>query len=686
MAKSDPDIEQLRRENEELRRRLEEATETLEAIRSGEVDAVVVKKGTDNQVFTLEGAERPYRLFVEEMQQGALTLGAQGTILFCNQRLAQMLKIQHSQVLGDVFENYVAPSGRKAWQALIRRAANERAAGEVELNRTDGSGLPAFITINRLCAPQTVFCIVVADLTEQKQFERVLAAEAELRSSREWLQVTLKSIGDAVITTDQSGNITFLNPVAIALTGWALEEAMGKPIQTVFRVINEMSLRPADDIVARVLREGTIFTLANHTALITKAGQTIPVEDSAAPIKDSAGNVAGAVVVFHDVTGKRRAEEAMAHAKTAAENASAQKDYFLAVLGHELRNPLGPIRNSVALMKRTGSNDPILQRTREIIDRQVTHMTRLIDDLLDVSRIASGKIILRKEEMNLTAVVLSVVEDHRPLLEANGLQLEFAAATEPLRAFGDPARIAQILSNLLVNANKFSDRGGRITVGLRKEVNNVAVISVRDTGVGMDQTTLSRIFEPFVQADGSLDRSRGGLGLGLALVKGLAGLHGGQVEARSAGPGQGSEFVVTLPILIQDPANGTATQSESRPSVPARRILVIEDNQDAAETLRMLLEMGGHNVAVAHCGREGLEKAQSHLPEVVLCDIGLPGDMDGHAVAKAIRAHPKLRSAYLIAMTGYGQDEDRKRAKQAGFDHHLTKPADPEALERLLAR
>jgi CheY-like chemotaxis protein len=321
-----------------------------------------------------------------------------------------------------------------------------------------------------------------------------------------------------------------------------------------------------------------------------------------------------------------------------------------------------------------------------MIERQVKHMARLIDDLLDVSRIARGKITLQKEEADLNTVVSAVIEDHRPLLDANGVTLEFTAPSVPLSALCDAARIAQIVSNLIVNANKFTNCGGRVSVELTSAEGGCAVITVRDTGIGMDADTLQRIFKPFAQAERSAARSRGGLGLGLALVKGLAELHGGSVRGSSPGLGQGSEFQVILPVLAQ-----ISTETSQKPEVAAsqgrlQRVLIVEDNVDAAESLKILLEYSGHQVAVAHSGSAGIQQARTQKPEVVLCDVGLPGGMDGYAVAHAMREDPELRSTYLIAMTGYGQEEDRRRAKEAGFDVHLTKPIELGTLERLLGR
>jgi CheY-like chemotaxis protein len=317
-----------------------------------------------------------------------------------------------------------------------------------------------------------------------------------------------------------------------------------------------------------------------------------------------------------------------------------------------------------------------------MIDRQVSHLVRLVDDLLDVSRITRGKVLLRKERLDLGELVRSVVEDHRALLESTGLKLFADLPDEPVWVTGDPTRLSQVVGNLLQNANKFTDAGGRVTVRLAAEPGGGAALAVRDTGIGMGPDILARLFEPFSQADRSLDRSRGGLGLGLALVKGLVGLHGGSVQASSPGVGKGSEFLIRLPTSAT-PERGVPA---ARPDAGGRglRVLIIEDNHDAAESLRLVLELAGHRVVVAHAGRAGLAAARESRPDVVLCDIGLPGGMDGYTVARVLRADAEVCEVPLIALSGYGQEEDQRKARQAGFDRHLTKPVDPAVLGRLL--
>jgi signal transduction histidine kinase len=384
-----------------------------------------------------------------------------------------------------------------------------------------------------------------------------------------------------------------------------------------------------------------------------------------------------------EIAERKQAQEDLAQAKKVADEANKQKDFFLAMLSHELRNPLAPIRISAGLMKQMGPLDPALVRLLNMIDRQVGHMTRLIDDLLDVSRIAHHKITLRKDEVDLSQLVKTVIEDHRLRLEANSVQLEFHAPNKSIWVYADAARLSQVMDNLLSNANKFTDRNGQVTVNLEATDNGEALVSVTDTGIGMDARTMNHIFEPFSQADRSIERSHGGLGLGLTLSHGLIEQHGGKMRAESAGPGCGSRFMFTLPQIV--PTNPPAIPAGPTRAARTQRVLLIEDNLDTAEALKMLLELSGHIVTIAHSGNEGIEQARRLRPQVVVCDIGLPG-ANGYDVARALRSDPETHSTYMIAMTGYGQDEDKRMAITAGFDQHLTKPIAIDALEHLLTR
>jgi signal transduction histidine kinase/DNA-binding response OmpR family regulator len=368
------------------------------------------------------------------------------------------------------------------------------------------------------------------------------------------------------------------------------------------------------------------------------------------------------------------------------QEADRRKNEFLAMLSHELRNPLAPIRNAVEILQRFDLKERPLLLARDMIDRQVTHMARLIDDLLDMSRLSRGKILLRKERVDLVQIVRATIEDYRSLLEGTGLKLQARLPDQSFFTEGDPTRLAQIVGNVLHNANKFTDTGGNVMVHLETDRDgSTATLTIRDTGIGMDQTMLPQVFETFSQADRSLDRSRGGLGLGLALVKGLVELHGGTVQVSSEGLGKGTEIVIRLPLLPSSEPARRDSVSDANGSAGAKRVLVIEDNADAAESLRVLLTLAGHQVEVAFHGHAGVEVARTFKPEVVLCDIGLPGGMDGYSVARALRQDTELASALLIATTGYGQEEDQRLCREAGFDVHLTKPVDFAELQKLLA-
>ena len=383
----------------------------------------------------------------------------------------------------------------------------------------------------------------------------------------------------------------------------------------------------------------------------------------------------GAVCHFYDLSERQRHEAAL-------RDADRRKDEFIAMLGHELRNPLGPIRNAVQILNVVAAHEPSARQARQMIDRQSAHMARLIDDLLDVARITRGTLQIRKARCDLAAIVRNVAEDYRPQMESGGLRLNVEAPGQSVWVNGDATRLNQIIGNVLHNSMKFTDPGGYVSLRLLLK-GDACEIQIRDSGIGMDAETVQGMFETFNQADRSLDRSRGGLGLGLALVKHLVELHDGVVQARSEGVGHGTEVVLRIPVELVDAPSSTAAAS---PQAVDRnlRILVIEDNVDAAESLCILLNLKGHVTEKAGNGPTGIMAAQTFLPDVVLCDLGLPG-LDGYAVARRLRADPTLKNAYLIALTGYGQEQDQRRTREAGFDLHLTKPVDHTALEMALA-
>jgi two-component system, sensor histidine kinase len=366
------------------------------------------------------------------------------------------------------------------------------------------------------------------------------------------------------------------------------------------------------------------------------------------------------------------------------EEALNSRDEFLAMLAHELRNPLAPIRNAVYLQQTLDIDDSMFVKTREIVGKQVTHLTRMLDDLLDVARLERGKVRLQMQRMELNSMITAVVDACSQLAQSRDHVVRIKLASEPLTVDADPVRVEQMVTNLLTNASKFTPNGGEVEIELLR-AQDCAVISVRDNGVGLKREMLQAIFEPFTQGDQTLARATGGLGMGLTISRRLAELHGGTIEASSEGEGKGATFVLRLPLAagpLEKAPNESATGHLSR----RRRVLIVEDNPDIRESLRMILELWGHDVLIAETGREGVDMAARERPEVALIDIGLPA-MNGYEVARAIRAFdmPAPRAIKLVAVTGYGQHADREKAWQSGFDSHLLKPIDLNALEQLLA-
>ena len=511
-----------------------------------------------------------------------------------------------------------------------------------------------------------------------QEIHRRRSFEREIESQREWLRVTLASIGDAVIATDVRGEVTLMNSEAERLTGWTAQDAIGKPLTTVFRIINESTRRVVESPVEKVFREGRVVGLANHTVLVARQGSERPIDDSAAPILDADKALIGVVLVFHDVTEHRRLEQELRSRNTELEETSNRKDEFLAMLAHELRNPLASIRTAAALLERSYGDLKTLSAASGVIDRQSKHLAALVDDLLDVSRVTSGKVLLRLECVDLRKMVERCGADFSHRCEAAAITRAVTLPDEPVWVDADATRICQVIDNLLDNACKFTEPGGHVRLELnRNEEAGMAVLSVTDDGVGMEPQMVERLFMPFVQADQTLDRAKGGLGLGLALVKGLTELHHGDVSATSSGQGLGSQFTLRLPLTVA-PINTTGVSREGSESGGCR-VLIIEDNRDAADILALLIGVHGNQVTIARSGAEGLEIAIRDRPHVVICDIGLPG-MSGLEVAAQLRGRPEFSKTRLIALSGYGQEADRQRSLEAGFDCHLTKPADSEQL------
>lgn len=519
----------------------------------------------------------------------------------------------------------------------------------------------------------------LAEAREQEQRKR--AEEAAGRSKARKAAI-VESALDAIVFLDHAGTILDFNAAAEKTFGYGRSQAVG-------RAFADLIVHPAErdgrgSELARYLLTDEAVLLGKRLELpaYRADGSQFPAELAITRLPtDGPAMFAG---FLRDISERKWLERVLKQRAQELAEADRRKTEFLAVLAHELRNPLGPIRNGVDLLRRLLPPDPRLGQIRDMIDRQAVHMARLIDDLLDLARVSRGKILLRRESLEMGELVRQALQDHCGAAEAKGLTLAAALPAAPIPVNGDPTRLAQALGNLLSNAIKFTPPGGRIAVRLGLEPDGRRLwLAVEDTGIGMADATLATVFEAFNQVEAARDQGQGGLGLGLALVKGLIELHGGEVAAASPGPDRGSTFTLRLPVTRAGQVEREAAVEEQAAG-PARRILVIEDKPDAAESMRLLLEAFGHQVAVAHTGQAGVALAREFQPEVVLCDIGLPRGMDGYAVARALREDASR--AYLIALTGYGQEEDQRRAREAGFDLHLTKPVDPRALEPLLAR
>ncbi len=552
-----PGFDEVLRENEELRYRLEEAEETIRAIQTGQVDAFVVTGAERDQVFTLETADRPYRLFVETMQQGAVTVADDDTILFCNDYLAQLLEKPRERLAGAAFREFVAEEDRPAYDAL---GAAER--GELTLLGTEGKRVPVLVATHSVDAGpgESLTCLLVTDLTEQRHFEELQRAQEALQRSQHELRETAARLSDA----------------------------------------------------------------------------------------------------------------------------NRRKDEFLATLAHELRNPLSPIHSGLEVMKLSPDLPASLHGIRATMERQTQQMVRLIDDLLDVSRIMLGKLTLRKCRVNLADVFQSAIESTNPAILAGRHELTVAAPEEPVYLEADPHRLAQVIANLLNNAVKYSQPGGPIVLAAGTE-NGQVIITVQDSGIGIPLDMQGRIFEMFSQIGHPLEAGYTGLGIGLSLTRSLVHMHGGTIEVHSAGAGQGSRFSICLPLgdSASAPLHPRSAGAEA-PAPRKLRVLVIDDNKAGADMLGTLIASLGQEVQTVYHGAEGVEAAASFRPDVVFLDLGMP-KMNGFEAARQIRAQPWGRDLMLIALTGWGQDEDKRRTGEAGFDQHLVKPAEPADLQAIFS-
>lgn len=531
-------------------------------------------------------------------------------------------------------------------------------------------------------APARMIGICV-DVTHRKQAEEALRQRAEeVEKLMEVMPVAVWIARDPActqITGNRAGYKLLRVPVGLNLSKSAPpgEQPAG------FRVFHAGKEVLPEELPMQYAAAHGVEVRDYEEDIVFQDGAVVQAFGSAMPLFDEQGKVRGSIAAFMDVSELRRLERELRQKVEELAAADRRKDQFLATLAHELRNPLAPIGNAVHILLAKGPPDPELRWAREVIDRQVRQMTRLLDDLLDASRISYDKLELRRERIDLTTVIQMAVETSRPLIEGGGHELTVTLPGEPVHLDADPVRLAQILSNLLNNAAKYTEPGGHIRLTGRQEGDEV-VVSVQDDGIGVPAEMLPAIFDVFSQA--KLQRSLGGLGIGLSLARGLTELHGGRIEARSDGDGKGSEFVIRLPRATADAALTTreADRNGHPPTVAKRRLLIVDDLRDSADTLATLLTMMGHEVHTAYDGEQAIAAAEQFRPDAVLLDIGMP-KLNGYEACRRIRKQPWGRTMFLIAVTGWGQDDDRRRTAEAGFDHHMVKPLDPALLNRLLA-
>jgi PAS domain S-box-containing protein len=617
------------------------------------------------------GKER-FQMLVEGVKDYAIfLLDPEGHVISWNPGAELIKGYRAEEILGRHFSVfYQAGALERGWPEHELKVA--RAEGRFEDEgwrvRKDGSVFWANVIITALHDATGALCAfakITRDLTERRRQEEIL------RESEERFRLLMEGVKDyAIFMLDAEGKIASWNSGAELIKGYRAEEVLGRhfsifyPADAIARGWPEHELRMAqsegrfEDEGWRVRKDGSTFW-AN--VIIT-------------PLYGGDKQLRGFAKITRDLTERKRVEM--------LEEADLRRNEFLAMLSHELRNPLAPIRNALSVMRMSGVNESALSWARTVLDRQVEHLSRLVDDLLDVSRIAIGKITLQREPLDIARVVASAVESSQPLIDSREHILEVLLPDEPLRIEGDLTRLSQVVLNLLNNAAKFTPKGGHLRLTVERE-GEMAAIRVHDTGIGISADLLPNVFDLFTQGDRSLDRTQGGLGIGLTMVQRLVKLHGGSVEVRSEGSGLGSEFVVRLPLLAVPAQAPPPQRTGSRPA-SSRRVLVVDDNQDATETLELLLQLWGHEVQSALNGPEALARAAEFRPEIILLDIGLPG-MSGYEVARQLRELPGFRDVFIVAVTGYGQDSDRIHSKEAGFGHHLVKPVQPEVLQELIA-
>jgi len=613
------------------------------------------------------GSHARFEVALRSLGDAVLVADEHGRLEFCNEAARDMLSLRsedHGRPLVEIL-TFVAESGGAVHESIVARASREggvhRTGAEEAIRLADGARLPVDATAAAIRGQGGVV-LVVRDVSLRRERER------ELARGNERFRAFVMATSQVLWTTDADGQAREDSPSWRQLTGQTYEQWKGLGgLDAVHPEDRGRSTQGWKDAIAarRPYVSEHRLRLADGTYRWSMV--------RAAPVFDADGTLHEWVGMVYDIQARKEVEGKL-------RDTSRRKDEFIALLAHELRNPLAPLRNGLEVLK-FGAPEAA-SRAIGLMDRQVSHMVRLIDDLLDVSRINQGKLELRLERIDLREVLKQAVDAARPAVDAKGQELDVSLPASPMWIDGDPVRLAQVVTNLLNNAVKYSAAGASIWVAAEREGTR-HLVTVRDTGQGIPADLLPHVWDLFLQGGGLVERDEGGLGIGLTLVKRLVELHHGNVSVHSDGRGAGSEFTIRLPIAAAGAVHAPEEPAPSRPTVRALRILVVDDNEDAAESLSMLLRIGGHVVRAAFRGESALAEFERFVPEIVLCDIRMP-DMSGYEVARRLRALPGGSAPLLVALTGFGTVTDRESSARAGFDRHLVKPADPDALAELL--
>jgi PAS domain S-box-containing protein len=611
---------------------------------------------------------------LESITEGFFALDRSWRFTFINREAGRLLGRAPQELLGTVIWDAFPALLGSEFERTYRRAMETRQAVAINAFYAEHDrwyDVHTYPTAEGL----SIYFLDITGLKRAEAEQARVAAESERQ--RRVYEAALSSTPDLVYVFDLDHRFTYANEALLRIWGRGSKEALGKNcLELGYEPWHAaMHDREIDQVIAtrQPIRGEVPFTGTAGTRMY---------EYIFVPVIGPDGDVVAVAGTTRDITDRQRAEQAIREQAARLSAADRAKDEFLATLAHELRNPLAPLRNSLSLLRMAGNGDPTAAPVHEMMERQVNHLVRLVDDLLEMSRISRGALTLRKERVEVAAVVRNALETSAPLINAAGHQLSVSLPEQTLWLEGDPVRLAQILANLLNNAAKYTETNGKISVKVEVEEGMVA-ISVLDNGAGIAADALPRIFDMFSRGDVAIGRDGGGLGIGLALARRLAEMHGGLLTARSEGEERGSEFIIRLPLA------GTAKKQASAqelhdPAICRKRILLVDDNRDAADSLGMILEFLGADVRIARDGAEALDAVESYDPSVVLLDIGMPG-MNGYDVARAIRTRFPRQRPTLVALTGWGQEDDRRRAREAGFDHHLIKPAEIGVLQALLA-